>query len=214
MLGPAFTPRRGARLGAAFAVLLGLCAATAQAQQGGAAGAALQLRLYVSAITAGTIAKTPADPNGDFSGHAFASNGATLELIVASRIGISISQQYEDRHYTDRAGVDTKEDWIDTYYSLTAYARPTGHRRANAFAGYSMGTVDHYTEKQSGVAVRPFDPARNLPLTRLFAGFDYTLDRIGFRAEWVQSEAADKFSGQRVNLNQTLQVLSVYIPFN
>ena len=217
MLGSALTHRLGARrfaVGAAVALALGLWAGGVQAQQGGEAGPPLQLRLYVNALTAGKIAKTPADPLGDFSTHSFGSNGATLEFIVMRHLGLSISQQFQDRHYTNKAGVDTREDWINTYYSLTAYARATGHRRGNAFLGYSTGTVDHYTEKQAGTSVPPFDPARNLPLTRVFAGFEYTFDRIGFRAEWVEFDSADKISGQKVNLNQTLQVLSVYIPFN
>jgi hypothetical protein len=201
-------------LGAAVAFALGLWAAPVWAQQASEVGPPLQLRLYVNALTAGKITKTPADPNGTFSGNSFGSNGATLEFIILRHAGLSVSQQFEERHTTSPAGVDTKEDWVNTYYSLTAYVFATGHGRGNIFAGYSTGTVDRYTEKQAGMTVPPFNPARNLPLTRTFAGLDYTFNRIGFRAEWVQSEAADKISGQKVNLNQMLQVLSVYIPFN
>lgn len=199
--------------GAGLAVVLALLAGAAHAQQGDA-DADLQLRLYVDALTAGSIDKTPADPAGAFSKRSFGSNGATLEAILFGHIGLSVSQQYEYRKYTNLAGLDTQEDWVNTYYSLTAYLRSAGHKRANAFLGYSTGTVDRYTEKLNGIPALPLSSARNLPLTRLFAGVEYTFERIGFRAEWVQSEASAKISGQKVNLDQTLQVLSVYIPFN
>ncbi|MFI5399742.1 MAG: hypothetical protein ACHQZQ_01655 [SAR324 cluster bacterium] len=208
--------RLGVRLGACgagLAFMMALLAGTAHAQQGDA-DAALRLRLYVDALTVGSIDKTPADPDGRFSGSSFGSDSATLEAILYGHIGLSISQQYEYRKYTNQAGLDTQENWVNTYYSLTGYLRSAGHDRANGFLGYSAGTVDRYTEKSNGTPVAPFNPARNLPLTRLFAGVEYTFERIGFRVEWVQSEASAKVSGQKANLDQTLQVLSAYIPFN
>jgi len=208
--------RLGIRFGAcsaALAVALALLAGAACAQQADA-GADFQLRLYVDALTGGSIDKTPADPAGTFSKRSFGSNGAALEAILFGHIGLSISQQYEYRKYVNQAGLDTQEDWVNTYYSMTAYLRSTGRKGANVFAGYSAGTVDRYTEKLNGTPALPLSTARNMPLTRLFAGVEYTFERIGFRAAWVQSEASAKISGQKVNLDQTLQVLSVYIPFN
>jgi hypothetical protein len=203
-----------------FALLALATALTAFAQiahaQGKGAGpdADYQLRLYVMAYTAGKIDKSPADPNGNFASHDFEANGATLELIFFGRVGASISQQFDGRTFNNTVGQKVREDWSNTYYSLTAYARPAGRHRANAFVGYGNGTIDRYTEKLNGVTTSPYDPAKDLPLTRLFAGVEYAGERMGIRAEYAQLDSNSKVQGQSSKFSQTLQVLSLFIPFN
>jgi hypothetical protein len=190
-------------------------AATAQAQRNaGGPDPDYQLRLYVMAYTAGKIDKTPADPNGSFASHAFEANGATLELIFFGRVGASISQQFDDRTFTNAAGQKVREDWSNTYYSLTAYARPAGRHRGNAFIGYGNGTIDRYTEKLNGTSTSPYDPAKDLPLTRIFGGVEYAGERMGIRAEYAQYDSSSKVQGQSSKFSQTLQVISLFIPFN
>ena len=46
-----------------------------------------------------------------------------------------------------------------------------------------------------------------------YARVDLAFERIGFRFAYIQSESSDTISGQKVELNQTLQVLSVFVPF-
>src|SRR5579862_5514634 len=160
---------------AAAATILG-ATATARAQGAGGSDSDFQLRLYIMALTGGSIDKTPADASGNFKTKNFENNGATLEMILYRHIGLSVSQEYEDRRFTNTSGQATAEDWVDTYYSLTAYLLATGHHKGNLFAGYSSGTVDRYTEKLNGTPMSPYDPARNLPLTRVFAGVEYTAE--------------------------------------
>jgi hypothetical protein len=141
-------------------------------------------------------------------------DGAALELIFFRRIGLAVAQDIESRHSSDGAGNDLKERWTNSYASLTAYLREAGRGRWNVFLGASSGTVDRYVALVNGAGSAPTDPARNLPLTRTFGGLELVFQRIGFRAQVVRSEAADMVSGQKLALNQTLQVLSVFIPFN
>jgi hypothetical protein len=215
---PTHRPVRGGQaVRSGLAVLCGVLAclagaARAQAQE--ARSSNVQLRLYVNAFTAGKIDKTPVDPNGTFDGHVPGNDGAALELILFRHVGLSIAQDFESRHSTDGAGNDLKEKWTNTYTSLTVYVREAGRNRWNLFLGASSGTVDRYAALVNGVASPSTDPARNLPLTRAFGGLELVFQRIGFRAQVVQSEAADTITGQKVHLNQTLQVLSVFIPFN
>lgn len=188
------------------------CAGLAQAQD--AAASNLQLRLYINAYSAGQIEKTPQDPNGDQKSKTFGNDGASLELILYKHVGLSISQDYQGRNYTDTLGNDVKERWVSTYYNLTGYLKEAGKNRWNFFLGASSGTVDRYTAEVNGFASPPTDPARNLDLTRYFGGIERAFQRVGFRASYIQSQASGTVSGQKLELNQTIEVLSIFVPFN
>jgi len=204
-------------LRACAAVCCGLVALLATDRDLHAQGAQppnLQLRLYVNAYTAGQVSQTPQDPNGNASGERPGNDGASLELILFRHVGLSFTQEYERRHFTDAAGNDVKEQWTNSFYSLTGYLKAARRGGWNLFLGASTGTIDRYDAQVNGIGTAPAGPARNLPLTRTFGGFELAFQRIGFRAQVIQSEASDTVAGQKLSLNQTLQVLSVFIPFN
>ncbi len=187
----------------------------AQAQgAGNDAASNFQLRLYINAYSSGQIDKTPQDPNGDQKAKTFGNDGASLELILYKRVGVSVSQDYQGRNYTDSAGNDVKERWISTYYNLTGYLKEAGKDRWNFFVGAGTGTVDRYEAEVNGFSSPPTDPARNLDLTRYFGGLEYAFQRIGFRAAYIQSQASGTISGQKLELNQIIEVLSIFVPFN
>jgi hypothetical protein len=171
------------------------------------------LRLYVNAYSQGSTDKTPQDPNGNSNSKPFGNDGASLELILYRHVGLAVSQDYESRNYDDPSGNTIHERWVSTYYSLTGYAFDPGPGW-NLFGGASTGTIDRYTAEVNGVQSAPTNPAHDLPLTRYYAGIDLAFKRIGFRFSYIQSQASKTISGQQLALNQTLDVLSVFIPFN
>ena len=190
--------------------------AQAQRAANGQNGAAsnFQLRFYVNAFSASQVDKTPVDPDGDQKSKTTGNDGAGLELILYKRVGLSVSQDYQGRNFTDSAGNEVKERWVSTYYNVTAYLKEAGKSRGNFFLGAGTGTVDRYDAEINGFSTAPMNPARNLDLTRYFAGVEYAFQRIGFRAAYIKSESSGTVSGQKYELNQTLQVLSVVVPFN
>ena len=173
------------------------------------------LRFYYSPYAVGTIARSPADPNGDKKSEAVDNTWkGDLEVILWRRLGISASRQYVSRDFDNAAGQAVHEEWVQYSYNLALYLREANHNKFNVYAGGGTGQIEKY--KFSFDNVRQNDPKRhvNMPLSRVFGGIDYTFERIGFRYEYSVVDVEKDTMGFKDKLIQTYQHIGFFIPFN
>lgn len=179
-------------------------------------------RFYYSQWFTGRLNATPADPTGEFSDRSAASHArGDLEVILFQRVGLSFTRQKVDREYTDDRGIApgctapcaVDEASLQRFYNLTLYAWPSRHGAFNLFAGGGRGSAD-YQLKVDGVPQDDSELHGSIPLRRWYGGVEYTFERIGFRLELMRVLGEEEKAGQRAEIDQTFQYLTVYIPFN
>jgi hypothetical protein len=193
----------------AAVVILAGCAASARAED-----ANHLLRFYYG-VGQGKVARSPLDPAGTYANEPVdrTSLGA-LELILFRRVGISGSRQYVLRQFSDSLGVLQEEQWVQYSADLTLYLLESRHNSFNLYLGGGSGLVERYQYAVNKVTLSTPALHDNMPLTRGFAGMEFTLDRIGFRLEASVVEVEDHAGGMTNRIDQSYQLLSAYIPFN
>ena len=170
------------------------------------------MRFYYSNWVSGSVLKSPHDPSGV---HADAPLENLVkgeaELIFFKHVGLGYGRQKIGRLYQN-AGVNTTEFALQTYGSLTLYATESRHFGFNMFAGRSWGSAD-FEVTLNGV---PQEDVfyENIPILRTFGGFEYTLDRIGFRLEAMRVQGEKNEGGRIAEISQRLGYFTIYIPFN
>lgn len=195
--------------------LWGLAALALLATGASAQDASHLVRLYVSPANQGQVRETPADPDAELAEEAVPlARKADLELILWRRLGLSVTRQSVVRRFELSDGREVKDRSVSTAYNLTLYALQSRHNAFNLFLGGGTGAVEEYEARVDGepLNLEPFD--RGLPLRRAFAGIEYTFRRLGVRLEVVREQAHREKDDREADLNQTLQYLTFYIPFN
>lgn len=186
----------------------------ARAQDDGAPPAAL-FRIYYSPYFAGTVERSPADPDGDFTDEPpDLAHKVELEAILWGHLGLSVGRTPFYRKFQDDQGRLVDEHAEERYANLTLYARRSAHNQFNLFLGAGQGTIAEYRVKGDGQRTDQAPLHRDLDLQRQFAGVEYTFDRLGVRLEAVRTHAENEEAGRKTELDRTMQYLTFYIPLN
>lgn len=185
---------------------------------------AVFFRFYFSSWMDGEVAKSPLDPNGAFTeDQALNENRkAEIEMIFWGRVGLSGSKYYLSRQFTDETGgtaicasppCEVIESGIFQTVNVTLYGSAVSKDQFNFFVGAGAGKGD-YDYFLNGGRQDKGELFSNMATKRVFVGFEYTFNRIGFRIEINKITASKTFGGETAELEETLKYFTVYIPLN
>ncbi|MBI4081323.1 MAG: hypothetical protein HY423_01805 [Candidatus Lambdaproteobacteria bacterium] len=197
------------RIAALLLLLLLLATSTPAAEQG------TLYRIYYAPLVQGTVAESPLDPDGAYKAKPVSDGPkAAIEALFFRRLGLSGTRQTMSRKFTDSAGLEREETAVHLSLDLTLYAVESRHNGFNAFLGTGQGIVESYKFKIDGIRQDDSSLYRNIAMTRLFAGIEYTFDRVGVRLEGAQIQARKEKAAGKAVLDERLYNLTFYIPLN
>ena len=197
----------------ALPVAAGLvCAAPAWAQDD---GGSVYYRIHYAPYFVGELEKSPADPQGQYQSEMVdQADKLELELVFARHLGISASRIRFAREFQNSAQQKVNESASALMLNATLYGSPVQHNAWNLLLGAGYGTIGEYRIKVDGVRQDQSPLHRNIIARRIFAGIEFTFDRLGIRYEFNQIEA-EKSSGRKdTELSGVFQFVTFFIPLN
>jgi hypothetical protein len=197
-----------------FAAALAAALVFAPGRPGAQEPPRFQFRLYYSPLFSSHIEKTPFDGSGRYDAEpADTAQKIEAEIIMFRYFGVSAARIPFYRDFK-ADGETVNEHAEEQFFSIALYATEVRHDSWNVFIGTGWGEVAQYQFKVDGVRQDTAPLHRNIPLTRLYGGLEYTWERLGVRLEYNRITGENESEGQKAKLDQTFQYLTFFIPFN
>ena len=197
----------------ALALAAGMvCAAPAWAQDD---GGSVYYRIHYAPYFVGNLEKSPADPQGRYQSETVdQADHLELELVFLRHLGISASRIRFAREFENGAQQRVNESASALLLNATLYGSPVQHNAWNILLGAGYGTIGEYRIKVDGVRQDESPLHRNVDVRRIFAGIEFTFDRLGIRYELDQIEGGRSSGRKKTELSGVFQFVTFFIPLN
>lgn len=178
-------------------------------------GGSVYVRIHYAPYFVGELEKSPADPQGQYESEMVdQADKLELELVFLRHLGISASRIRFAREFENGAQQKVNESASALMLNATLYGSPVRHNAWNMLLGIGYGTIGEYRIKVDAVRQDESPLHRNLTVRRIFAGIEFTFDRLGIRYELNQIEAEKSSGSKKTELSGVFQFVTFFIPLN
>jgi len=137
------------------------------------------LRIYYAPAFQGAVERSPADPTGMYASDPQLEEKGGVEFIAYRRVGLYGERLQSRRELTTSAGA-VRETAVVLTMNAALYLFQVEPEGWNGYLSFGQGKLEEYRYFLNGVEQTP---QRNLGMTRIAAGWEYNLGRLGMRLE-------------------------------